>query len=204
VSHTSRAQVSKLSTIIPALVLTGSSVRSLTRDRDLLISASTHFTSGCAVSANATLSFLWEQVSSLPSQDAAFTGIVLSADVVGVAVIQTRSMQLDDVIAFHDDGQITIPATSITSRTLYFPRFFFAHANRQYAFRCTVTSVDAAANTTSSNSAVVALLITSRPLVAAIRGGDRVLSMDQPLVLNGTASRDPDAPEDGKSKSLIN
>lgn len=87
--------------------------------------------------------------------------------------------------------QITIPALSLNSPQLFFPRFSFT-ADRRYAFRCTVTNGGG-----RNNSVVVALNIVSKPITANIIGGNRNVRVNLPLTLNASISRDPDAPEAG-------
>jgi len=129
------------------------------------VSVSAFMSAACV--ANASLNYRWEQVATLPSDVAVFSGITLSPEV------------------------ITVPVLSVSSPNLYFPRFSF-QADRRYAFRCTVTNSQG-----NSNAIVVAMDITAKPLVGSIAGGDRNVRVDRPLLLNASTSRDPDAPELG-------
>jgi len=85
-----------------------------------------------------------------------------------------------------------LSAASLTMQNLYIPAQYLL-PSVSYHFTLYVNVRTGASNTLVDVTSAPIAVIPS-PLVAAIKGGDRAISIDSPLVIDASKSHDPDAP----------
>jgi hypothetical protein len=86
----------------------------------------------------------------------------------------------------------SLPVSALLRKDLSLPANSLS-AGLSYVFTLSVTSTAGAVVTTVLTS-TPALTVTPSPLVVSIRGGDRSVSIDQEVTVDGSTSYDPDSP----------